>query len=99
VDEAENGAVALRRLDVQRPDVILLDLMMPVMDGFEFAVQLRLREECRSIPVIVVTAKELTAEDRQRLSGTVEGIVQKGASSLQEFLGQVHELVPREDGG
>ena len=94
VVEAENGAVALERLAVQTADVILLDLMMPVMDGFEFAVQLRQREEWRSIPVIVVTAKELTAEDRQRLSGTVERIVQKGSFSLKGFLGQVHELVP-----
>ena len=94
VDEAENGAVALERLAAQTADVILLDLMMPVMDGFEFAVKLRQREEFRSIPVIVITAKLLTAEDRQRLSGTVERIVQKGGSSLKEFLGHVNELVP-----
>ncbi len=94
VDEAENGAVALERLAAQTADVILLDLMMPVMDGFEFAVKLRQREEYRSIPVIVITAKLLTAEDRQRLSGTVERIVQKGSSSLKEFLGHVNELVP-----
>ena len=78
VDEAANGQVALDRLHGPCPDLILLDLMMPEMDGFEFARRLRERSEWRDIPVVVLTAKDLTPEDRLRLSGDVEKIMQKG---------------------
>ncbi|MBI4494088.1 MAG: response regulator, partial [Chloroflexi bacterium] len=78
VVEAENGRVALERVAAQQPDLILLDLMMPEMDGFEFVVELRKRSEWRTIPVVVVTAKDLTVEDRLRLNGYVEKILQKG---------------------
>ena len=67
VTEAENGRVALGRMAERLPDLILLDLMMPEMDGFQFVDQLRLNQAWRSIPVIVVTAKDLTEEDRRRL--------------------------------
>jgi CheY-like chemotaxis protein len=58
--------------------VIILDLMMPRMDGFEFLDELRRRPESRDIPVVVITAKDLTDEDRNRLNGGVERIIQKG---------------------
>ena len=64
VSEAENGRVALARLADTRPDIIMLDLVMPEMDGFEFLVEMRSRAEWRDIPVLVVTAKDLTAEER-----------------------------------
>ena len=80
VIEAENGRVALARLTETRPDVIMLDLMMPEMEGFEFLVEMRNRAEWRKIPVLVVTAKDLTAEERGRLNGDVERVLQKGAS-------------------
>ena len=67
VIEAENGRVGLERLAAFRPGVILLDLMMPEMDGFEFVDELRRHPEWKSIPVVVVTAKDLTAEDRDAL--------------------------------
>ena len=78
VEEAANGQVALDRLVGPCPDLILLDLMMPEMDGFEFARRLRERPEWRQIPIVVLTAKDLTADDRQRLNGDVEKIMQKG---------------------
>jgi CheY-like chemotaxis protein/anti-sigma regulatory factor (Ser/Thr protein kinase) len=87
VSEAENGRVALVRLAETRPDVIVLDLMMPEMDGFEFLDEMRQRTEWRDIPVLVVTAKDLTAEDRGRLNGGVERILQK--SGRDEMLGEV----------
>ncbi|HLF27159.1 MAG TPA: GAF domain-containing protein [Anaerolineae bacterium] len=95
VNEAENGRIGLERMVEQRPDLILLDLMMPEMDGFEFVAALRRREDWRSIPVVVVTAKDLTVEDRLRLSGYVEKIIQKGTglNSRDELLREVHELV------
>jgi CheY-like chemotaxis protein len=93
VDEAEHGRAALERLAVATPGIILLDLMMPEMDGFEFLQALRQREAWRGIPVIVLTAKDLTAEDRQRLNGLVARIVQKGGASRDDLLHQVRDLV------
>jgi CheY-like chemotaxis protein len=69
--------------------------MMPIMDGFEFLVELRKQEDAAAIPVIVVTAKDLTEEDERCLSGGVERIVQKGALTRQELLAQVRLLVGR----
>ena len=95
VSEAENGAVALQRVAACTPDVILLDLMMPVMDGFEFVVELRKREDCRSIPVIVVTAKDLTKGDRDRLDGAVERIVHRSTFTREDLLQQIRNLAAR----
>jgi adenylate cyclase len=89
VTEAWNGAVALERVAERRPDLILLDLMMPVMDGFEFVVELRRRDDGLTIPIVVVTAKDLTEEDRQRLNGDVERIVQKSGQTIDELLEHV----------
>src|SRR5439155_17580671 len=93
VIEAANGRTALEQMRKIRPDLILLDLMMPEMDGFQFLDEVRKCEGWRSIPVIVVTAKELTPEDRQRLNGSVEKILQKGAYSREELIREVRDLV------
>jgi CheY-like chemotaxis protein len=93
VIEAENGRVALERLALQRPDVVLLDLMMPEMDGFQFIATLRHQAAWRTLPVIVVTAKELTAADHLSLHGYVEKILQKGEYSREALLDEVRELV------
>ena len=93
VTEADNGRVALERMDEAEPELILLDLMMPEMDGFEFLDELRQRKEQRAIPVVVITAKDLTEEDRRRLNGGVARVVEKGAYSREALLGQVRDLV------
>jgi GAF domain-containing protein/CheY-like chemotaxis protein len=93
VVEAENGRVALERLRTLAPGVILLDLMMPEMDGFEVVAEMRRHETWRTIPIVVVTAKDLTAEDRQRLNGYVERILEKGAYSRDTLLAEVRDLV------
>ncbi|MBI3244730.1 MAG: response regulator [Chloroflexi bacterium] len=93
VSVAPNGRIGLERLSQQLPCLILLDLMMPEMDGFQFISELRRRETWRSIPVVVVTAKDLTTEDRQQLNGYVETVLQKGAYSREELLAQVRDLV------
>ncbi|MBI1930533.1 response regulator [Candidatus Poribacteria bacterium] len=93
VTEAENGRVALSRVAENRPGLILLDLMMPEMDGFQFVEALRKQEEWRSIPIVIVTAKEMTQEDRLRLNGYVEQIVQKGAHNGEELLAEVRDVV------
>jgi signal transduction histidine kinase/CheY-like chemotaxis protein len=95
VDQAENGARALERVSERSPDIVVLDLMMPVMDGFEFLFEFRLREDCTAVPVIVVTAKDLTREDRQRLNGGVEKIVEKGALTRTQLLARVREFVEK----
>ena len=79
VVEAENGRVALERLRDVSPSVVLLDLMMPEMDGFEFVAEFRRHEAWRAIPIVVITARDLSHEDRERLNGYVQKILQKGA--------------------
>jgi len=93
VIESENGRVALECMAEGLPDLILLDLMMPEMDGFQFVDQIRTREDWRSVPIIVITAKDLDEEDRQRLNGYVEGILQKGAYKPEELLREVRDAV------
>jgi signal transduction histidine kinase/DNA-binding response OmpR family regulator len=93
VVEADNGRVALARLADQRPDAIVLDLIMPEMDGFEFLAELRGRPDGRDIPVIVVTAMDLTATDRERLDGDVARIVQKRATDQATLLREVSDLL------
>jgi CheY-like chemotaxis protein len=63
------------------------------MDGCQFAAELRKREEWRGIPVIVITAKDLTAEDRRALNGDVQGVLQKGAFNRDELLREIHHLI------
>jgi hypothetical protein len=93
VAEAPNGRLGLERVAENRPVLILLDLMMPEMDGFEFIHELRKNDTWRSIPIVVVTAKELTEVDRTRLTGNVERVIQKGSYRGDDLLREVHDLV------
>jgi signal transduction histidine kinase/DNA-binding response OmpR family regulator len=93
VSETENGRVALERVAQNRPALILLDLMMPEMDGFEFAAELHRHAEWRSIPIVVLTAKDLTAEELLRLNGNVHTILDKGGCSRDELMHQVRDLL------
>jgi len=93
VDEAANGRQALDRMGQDRPDVVLLDLMMPLMDGFEFVEELRRRPEWRGIPVVVMTAKDLDEEEHRRLNGGVQRILQKASCSREELLRSVRDLL------
>lgn len=93
VEEAENGRVALQKVAENRPELIVLDLMMPEMDGFSFIEALRKKEAWRTIPVVVVTAKDLTAEDRQRLNGYVQYVIHKGQRVREELLQELGDRI------
>jgi signal transduction histidine kinase/CheY-like chemotaxis protein len=95
VVEAENGKVALLRLEEIEPRIILLDLMMPEMDGFEFVERVQTNEVWRSIPVVVLTALPLSEEDRERLNGWVETVLQKEKTEPKTVLEEVRRLVSR----
>jgi signal transduction histidine kinase/CheY-like chemotaxis protein len=95
VDEAADGQEALVRLAEAPPDLVVLDLLMPGMDGFEFLARMRQHPAWRSIPVLVLTAKDLGEEERARLEGSVQGLVRKGACSRQNLLAEVGSLVGR----
>jgi threonine synthase len=77
--EARNGREGLDLIRHERPDLVLLDLLMPEMDGFTLLSKMKEEERTADIPVIVITAKELTAQERRRLSGHVASLLQKGS--------------------
>jgi CheY-like chemotaxis protein len=99
VAEAGSSRAALGCVAEHRPRLILLDLMMPDMDGFEFLEELRQHPEWRSIPVVVVTAKDLSPEDRLFLNGSlllggcVKRVLQKGSFRRDELLREIRDLV------
>ena len=94
VSEAENGRIGLEQMAAHIPGLVLLDLMMPEMDGFEFIEHLRKSPEGADVPVVVLTAKDLTERDRQRLRGTVENVLQKGGQS-NEVVKEVRRVLER----
>ncbi|MEM7168594.1 MAG: response regulator [Pseudomonadota bacterium] len=99
VSEGANGRLGLKLLEDARPDLILLDLMMPEMDGFEFLEELRHRSEHNGLPVIVVTAADLTEEDHRRLNGGVERILKKADTDREALLKEIGGLIKAHIGG
>ncbi|HLF91426.1 MAG TPA: pyridoxal-phosphate dependent enzyme [Anaerolineales bacterium] len=91
--EASNGREALELTSRQHPDLIILDLMMPEMDGFAVLDQLKANPDTASIPVIVVTAKELTVQEKDRLNGQIESLMQKGSFMDNELLNEIRTIV------
>ncbi len=95
VGEAEGGAEAIGRIRDQEPDLLILDLMMPVVDGFAVLENLKMDERTRQIPVVVVTAKELTSAERGRLQRRAEALLQKGLFDQEQLLKDVGEALQR----
>jgi PAS domain S-box-containing protein len=93
VIEAQNGRDGIHQLHHHQPGLILLDLMLPEMDGFNFVAELQKQEAWRSLPVVVVTAKHITQRDEQLLRGRVDCILEKGAYSCEELFTTVRRLV------
>ena len=95
VRAAVNGKEALEKIKRGKPGLIILDLMMPEMDGFEFSEKLRENKDWLDIPVVVITAKDLTKEDHKRLKGNVEAIMQKGSYSKKQLLAEVGNRIKK----
>jgi PAS domain S-box-containing protein len=91
--EAENGVIALEYLRQHHVDLVLLDLMMPEMDGFEFIIHLRQMPGYTSTPVVVLTAKDLSIEDRLWLNSRVDTVFQKGAYTREELLNELRQIL------
>ncbi|MET0427769.1 MAG: response regulator, partial [Microvirga sp.] len=94
IDEAENGRIALERVSQARPSLILLDLMMPEMDGFGFLRALRARPD-GDVPVVVLTAKEITTAEKESLNVQADRVIAKGSMSLAEIGRQLRVLYAR----
>jgi threonine synthase len=93
IHEAESGKKALALVEKEHPDLIILDLMMPEMDGFAVLDALKAKVETSEIPVIVSTAKELTPEEKNKLKGQIQALMQKGDFLSDEFLDEVRTLI------
>jgi len=94
VQESANGREALTRLQADKPDVILLDLMMPEMDGFAVVAALQKEPRWRDIPVIVITARDLDAKDRERLNSGVQSVLVKETFRPADLVERIRRLVP-----
>jgi CheY-like chemotaxis protein len=93
VAEAENGRQAMEILPDVLPQLVVLDLMMPDMDGFETSALLRSSPEWRTLPILVLTAMELSAEQRERLSGSVDLIVHKGEAPMEDLIPDIRRAL------
>jgi CheY-like chemotaxis protein len=87
---ADGGAAGIKMALERKPDLVILDLMMPDVDGFEVVSALRNDSSTSHIPVLIYTAKKITSEDRRRLQGGIQSIIGKGEFSNQEFLELVY---------
>jgi PAS domain S-box-containing protein len=93
VVEASNGMQALNFIAREIPAFIVLDLMMPEMDGFQFLDALRDQPDCSAVPVVIVTAKVLTAKERKRLEKSAQSVISKNSHSRTELLNLIGEHV------
>ncbi len=91
--EASNGREGLDLIQKELPDLVILDMMMPEMDGFSVIEALKANPQTASIPVIVATAKELTMDEKKRLDGQIQALMQKGDFLNDEFLDEVRSLI------
>jgi CheY-like chemotaxis protein len=95
VSVATNGVEAIAELTLSTPNLVVLDLMMPEVDGFAVLESMKARAETRDIPVVVVTAKELTADERADLTARVQALLQKGLFDQERLLGDVAGALSR----
>jgi CheY-like chemotaxis protein len=89
---ADGGKAGLELALKKKPDMIILDLMMPDVDGFEVVSKLREDPAASQIPILIYTAKNITSEDRERLQGNIQSIIQKGDFGKDRFLEMINNL-------
>ncbi|NJP06211.1 MAG: response regulator, partial [Chloroflexaceae bacterium] len=99
VHTADGGQAGLNAIAAQQPDLVLLDLMMPEVDGFAVLEALAEQEQTRSIPVVVLSGKELTNEERGYLRERVDGLLTKQGSTPQQWLTRVRSVLQQQVGG
>ena len=97
VYHARDGQEGLAQARQKIPDLIVTDLMMPGMDGFDLVEQLRLDPRTRDIPLVVVSAKDITPEERKRLNGHIEAVYQKGSLPPRKFVDQVIQVIEEKE--
>jgi signal transduction histidine kinase/CheY-like chemotaxis protein len=90
---ASGGAEAIELAKSRKPDLVLLDLMMPVVNGFDVVQALRADDATRQTPIMVLTAKELTQEDKQQLNGQVSNILKRGSTGASDLLALLREVI------
>lgn len=96
--EAKNGRQALLRIQEAPPQLILLDLVMPIMDGFEFVEELRKLPQFQNIPIVVISSKDLTTEERSQLRGSVQRIYKKMSGTSEDLVEELGRLVAEYQG-
>jgi CheY-like chemotaxis protein len=89
---ADGGKSGIEQALKKKPDLIILDLMMPEVDGFEVVSALRGNPDTAEIPILIYTAKNITSEDRERLQGNIQSIIQKGDFGKERFLEMINSL-------
>jgi signal transduction histidine kinase/CheY-like chemotaxis protein len=94
LDHASSGAEGIEKATRETPSLVLLDLMMQGMDGFEVAARLKSQPRTERLPILVLTAKDLSPEERRRLSGKINALVQKGDGSPSRLVAAIRDLVP-----
>ena len=95
VREATNGIEALQQMETNLPDLVILDLMMPVMDGFEFLDRIDKTKAFQSVPIIVATSIDLTTEQIERIRRSAFNIIERGGKELSSYAGQIVHAVAK----
>lgn len=98
VFHARDGWEGLTLARQKLPDLIISDLMMPGIDGFGLVEELKLGPRTRTIPVVLVSAKDISPEERKRLNGHIEAVYQKGSLSTRKFVDQVIQVIADKNG-
>jgi threonine synthase len=99
VYHAKDGWEGLAQARQKLPDLIVTDLTMPGIDGFGLVEELKLDPRTKNIPIVVVSAKDITDEERKRLSGHIEALYQKGSLPARKFVEQVVHVIEEDKSG
>jgi threonine synthase len=94
IDEAHDGQTGLRLIQETRPNLVILDLMMPELDGFGVVEAMKADPSLKETPIIVITAKELTEDEKERLDGQIKALLQKGSFMDSDLLNDIQQALP-----